>query len=243
MTTIEIVIAGFGLLVAGVVKGTTGLGYASCAMPFLVFAFGMKPAMIIVILPSLATNVSLAIATGQVRKTVTRFRWLYLTIPPGIAVGIYILERVNQTVSIRAFGIVTVGYAIMALTRPRLRLPVRFEAPLQWPTGFLNGVVTGLTGAQVMPLFPYVMALQLDPNLTVQVVNLAVLIASTSLAIGLIVSGALTPQLFVASVIALIPALAGVELGNCIRSRIPVQHFRTLALAALLMLGALMLTR
>ena len=243
MTIIAIVTAIFGLLMAGVVKGTTGLGYASCAMPFLVFDFGLKPAMSIIILPALATNISLAFATGHLRETVTRFRWLYLTMLPGIAVGIYLLDRVSPSVAVRVFGIVIVGYTIVALAKPRLSLPARFETPLQWPVGFLNGIVTGLTGAQVMPLFPYVMALQLDADRTIQVVNLAVMVASTSLAIGLIGTGTLTPDLFFASVIALIPALVGVEIGNRVRSRIPAQNFRRLALATMLLLGLLMLWR
>ena len=242
-TLIAMATAGFGLLIAGVIKGTTGLGYASCALPFLVVVFGLKPAMSIIILPVLATNFSLAFATGHIRETVTRFRWLYLTMLPGIVVGIYLLERVDQSVSVGILGAVMIAYAVLALLRPRLCMPARLELSLQWPTGFLNGVVTGLTGAQVMPLLPYVMALQLDADRTVQVVNMAVLIASTLLAIGLIGNGVLTPPLFMASVVALIPALAGVELGNQIRNRIPVENFRRLSLATLLLLGVLMLTR
>ena len=243
MTTIAILTAIFGLLVAGVVKGTTGLGYATCALPFLIIAFGLKPAMSLIILPALATNISLAFATGHFRETVTKFRWLYLAMLPGIVVGNYLLDRISQDVSVRVFGCVIIGYAIIALAKPRLHLPARFEAPLQWPTGFLNGVVTGLTGAQVMPLFPYVMALHLDADRTVQVVNLAVTIASTFLALGLIGTGTLTPQLFLASVVALVPALVGIEIGNRVRSRIPAQNFRKYALVTLLLLGMLMLAR
>ena len=30
-----------GLLVAGIIKGATGLGYASCALPFLAMTMGL----------------------------------------------------------------------------------------------------------------------------------------------------------------------------------------------------------
>ena len=236
-------IAGSGLLIAGIIKGATGLGYASCALPFLVMAFGVKASMNIIILPALATNFSLAFATGHVRETLARFRWLYLAMPPGIVLGIYLLNRVSQSVSVRVFAGAIIGYAILALAKPQYRLPSRFEQPLQWPIGFLNGVVTGMTGAQVMPLFPYVMALQLDADRTVQTVNLAVMIASTSLAIGLFGTGTLTPGLFAASLAALLPALVGVELGISLRRRIPVQNFRKLTLSTMLLLGTMMLLR
>ena len=41
-------LAGLGLFLAGIVKGATGLGYSSCALPFLVSAIGLKPAMALV---------------------------------------------------------------------------------------------------------------------------------------------------------------------------------------------------
>src|SRR6185436_20590924 len=53
-------LAALGLFLAGVIKGTTGLGYSSCALPFLVSAIGLKPAMALVLIPAMATNVSVA---------------------------------------------------------------------------------------------------------------------------------------------------------------------------------------
>ena len=243
MAIFEIAVAGVGFFLAGVIKGATGLGYASCALPFLVISFGLKPAMCIVILPALATNIQLAFAAGHFRETIAKFRWLYLTMLPGIVVGIYFLNIMNQSLSVQIFGFVIVTYALLALGKPQFRMPSYLEAPLQWPTGFLNGVVTGLTGAQVMPLFPYVMSLQLDSDRTVQVVNLSVMIATTALAVGLISTGVLTPELFFVSLIALVPALIGTEIGNRVRSKIPAQNFRRLALLTLLLLGTLMLMR
>ena len=243
MALAPVVIAGFGLLLAGAVKGATGLGYASCALPFLVLALGLKPAMGLVILPAIATNISLAFATAHFRETVTRFRWMYVTMLPGIGVGIWLLLWVSQLLAVRFLGLIIVAYAVLALSRPGLSLPSYLEAPLQWPTGFLNGVVTGLTGAQVMPLFPYVMALQMDSDRTVQAINLAVMIASTVLAIGLVGTGILTPPLFAASVAAVVPALIGVQLGNRARQIVPVAQFRKIALLTLLLIGILMLWR
>ena len=52
MTLSELAIVVFGLTIAGVIKGATGLGYASCALPFLVMVLGLKPAMGLVMLPA-----------------------------------------------------------------------------------------------------------------------------------------------------------------------------------------------
>ena len=50
------VLAALGLLIAGFVKGATGLGYATCALPFLVAAIGLKAAIVIVPIPAMAAN-------------------------------------------------------------------------------------------------------------------------------------------------------------------------------------------
>jgi uncharacterized membrane protein YfcA len=42
MDMAQIALAALGFLLAGVIKGTTGLGYSSCALPFLVSAVGLK---------------------------------------------------------------------------------------------------------------------------------------------------------------------------------------------------------
>ena len=235
--------AALGLFVAGIVKGATGLGYSSCALPFLVMAVGLKPAMAIVIAPALATNVSLSLTIGNLRETVGRFKWLYLTMLPGIVLGVWLLAWIRVELAVQILGSVIIGYVALALARPALAIPARLEALLQVPTGFLNGVVTGLTGAQVMPLFPYIMALHLDPQVTVQAVNLAVTIATTVLAVGLLQTGIMTPELLALSVAAIVPALVGVELGNRARALIPADKFRRVVLLALSLVGGLLLMR
>lgn len=243
MDAASIAIAATGLFVAGVVKGATGLGYSSCALPFLVLAVGLKPAMAIVIAPALATNISLSLSLGNLRETTARFKWLYLAMLPGIALGVWLLVWVPVALAVQLLGAIIIAYVILALARPALAIPARLEAPLQWPTGFLNGVMTGLTGAQVMPLFPYIMALHLTPDATVQAVNLAVLIATTVLAVGLLQTGIMTPDLVAFSIVATVPALVGVELGNGARARIPAAQFRRIVLVTLAFVGAVLLAR
>jgi uncharacterized protein len=232
-----------GLFVAGIIKGATGLGYASSALPFLVMAVGLRPAMAIVILPVMATNVGVALSAGHFWETARRFQSLYVAMLPGIVIGIWALQQVDQAVAVRVLGAVMALYGILALMRPAWHLPRAWEAPLQVPTGFLNGIVTGLTGAQVMPLFPYMLSLKMNVERTVQAVNLCVLIATSVLGVGLIVGGIMTQELFAYSVLGTVPALAGVAIGNDIRQRLQPEQFRRAALFTLLTLGATMLMR
>lgn len=238
-----VLVAIFGLGVAGVVKGATGLGYASCALPFLVLAFGLQPAMAMVIAPAIATNIGLALTAGHFAETVRRFYLLYAMMVPGIIAGVQCLAWVPQQNATRLLGVVIVTYAMIALSKPNMILRPSLEVPLQAPTGFFNGLLTGLTGAQVMPLFPYVMSLRLDPDRTVQTVNIAVLLSTIALGGSLAGSGLMTASEFFLSVAGTIPALIGVWIGNRARRYLPQDRYRQLALTTLLLLGTLMLLR
>ena len=44
----QIALGAMGLFLAGFVKGATGLGYSTCALPFLVAAIGLRSAIVIV---------------------------------------------------------------------------------------------------------------------------------------------------------------------------------------------------
>ena len=232
-----------GLLLAGIVKGATGLGYATCALPFLVAGLGLRPAMAIVLLPALATNVAVALTTGHLAETVRRFRRLYAAMVPGIAIGIALLVWISQSAAVKALGGLVVAYAVWTLLRPQMQLSRAAALHLQVPVGFLNGVLTGLTGSQVIPLFPYMMSLDLDPARLVQAINLAVLLCSLILAAGLGAAGIMTPELLGLSVLAVAPALSGVGIGSRLRSSIPADGVRRLVLMVLLLMGASMILR
>ena len=244
MDWLLISIASTGLLLAGVIKGTTGLGYASCALPFLVVAVGLKPAMALVLVPAMATNISVAMTAGHFTEIVRRFMPLYVAMVPGIAAGLCILLWLGtSSVAVSVLGGAIVGYATLSLLRPQLALSGYAERVLQIPTGFANGVLTGLTGSKVMPLFPYMMALDLDPNRMVQAINLSVMLASIVLALGLFATSIMTLPLFAASVLAILPALIGVEIGRRVRVHIPATQFRKCVLIVLLLMGLLLIAR
>ena len=238
-----LLIAGLGLFLAGIVKGATGLGYASCALPFLVSAVGLKPAMALVLVPAMATNVTVAFTAGHLEEIARRFSPLYVAMLPGIVVGICLLLWISQSAAVHTLGLIIIGYVLLTLVRPKFSLSQSRERMLQIPTGFLNGVLTGLTGSQVMPLFPYMMSLNLDPNRLVQAINLAVMLASLFLALGLLATGIMTGPLLGASLLAVLPALIGVEVGTRARKRIPVSQFRFVVLLVLLLTGVLMIVR
>ncbi len=232
-----VVVAVSGLFFAGVLKGATGIGYSSCALPFLVASLGLKDAIVLVVAPAMASNVAVLFTTGRLGCSLKRFWPFYLATLPGICVGVLLLASADKRIATQMLGVIICGYAILALLRPSLALAPAMAQRLQVPAGFLNGLLTGFTGSQVMPLMPYMLALHLEPALLVQAVNVAVVIASAFLGAGLWITGQMSAPDLSVSVLAIAPALVGVQLGCWARRHIPAARFKSSVLGVLLMIG------
>lgn len=243
MDPVLLAVAAFGLFFAGVVKGTTGIGYSSCALPFLVPVVGLQTAIVLIVMPAILSNVFVALNAGHFREIVTRFWPLYLATPIGIVIGVAFLSSIDQRLAIAVLGFVIVAYAAISLAQPNLSLREPWDRILNAPVGFFTGLLTGLTGSQVMPLLPYMMALHLEPNRLIQAINLAVTITSIFLGAGLMLSGLMDIPTLGLSLFAVIPALVGVSLGNRARNLLPVLFFRRLMLLVLLAIGIMFIFR
>jgi uncharacterized protein len=239
--TIAFVIA--GLLLAGLIKGTTGIGYSSCALPFLVAALGLKPAVSLLVVPAIATNFMVVVSTPHLQSTAKHFWPLYLATVPGIAAGVYLLTSIDQLLATRILGFMIVAYGAHSFLKPEYRLPESWGPPLRAPIGFLNGFSAGLTGAQVMPLIPYMLALRMEPDRFVQGVNTAVIVASLCLGAGLMAFQVMSMNMLYLSLAATIPALVGVQAGTWCRSRIDERNFRQLVILVLTAIGIMLLLR
>ena len=192
----------------------------------------------------MATNVTVAFTAGHFVETWRRFANLYVAMLPGIAVGVYLLMWIAQAFAVKTLGIIVIAYASMTLASSSdADIEVCREGPSS-PYRVREWRSYGLTGSQVMPLFPYMMSLDLDPSRLVQAINLAVTVASVFLAIGLIYAGIMTPELMGVSILAIVPAIVGTQLGT----RTSLAHsrqsqFRSVVLYVLLATGRLLLVR
>ena len=235
--------AAFGLFFAGVIKGASGLGYSSCALPFLAAAIDVKTAIVLVVIPAMVSNLALIWTAGHCREMLGRFWPFYLATLPGIVLGIHGLSTFDARTTEIVLGLLISGYALYSIVRPPVAMPVQYQGPVQMPAGLLNGFLTGLTGSQVLPLLPYMLSLQLDPARMVQAVNLSVTLASAFMAVGLLTAGLMTLPTLGFSVLAILPAIAGIYLGSLVRGQIPSAHFKTLVLVVLGCIGLALMLR
>lgn len=232
-----------GLLLAGVIKGATGIGYSSCALPFMAAAFGLKTAVAILVVPAMASNILLVRSAGRVRATLAQFWPLYIATLPGIVAGVGLLSMVDQGQAAKVLGIIIVAYGLQQLASPGVSLATGAGVGWQLPVGLTNGFLTGLTGSQVIPLLPYLMSLGLGTSHFVQAVNLAVITASAFFGACLVTYGIAEPQMLLFSAAAVVPALLGVQIGTWCRAAIDEAKFRRLVVLVLIAIGASLVLR
>jgi len=225
-------------LVAGFVKGTTGLGFSTTALPLLVLVFGLEASLPLVIIPSITSNLIVMRSAGHVREMLSRCWPLCAGAVPGLVLGLTLLTTLSPTHATTGLGVVLVLYCTFALGRPNLHLPMRLAKPLFVPVGLVNGLLNGLTGSQVMPVVPFLMALQLTPDRFIQASNIFFTTSSLVMATGLATIGFFPPMTATISVAGLLPVFLGVHMGTGVRGLLSASTFRTAVLLVLIAAGA-----
>jgi uncharacterized membrane protein YfcA len=128
-------------------------------------------------------------------------------------------------------------YALSGLCLPTLRVGRRSENLLGPLCGLLTGVITSATGVFVIPAVPYLQALGLSRDELVQALGLSFTVSTLALAGGLLWRGALGGGELSASLLALIPAMLGMWLGQSLRQRISALWFKRVFFVGLGVLG------
>lgn len=225
-------------LLAGLVKGVIGLGLPTVAMGLLGLAMPPAEAAAMLLVPSLVTNVWQLLTGPRFGGLVRRLWPMMLGIACGTLAGSGVIASPAAHAATAGLGAALLLYGIMGLARPRLRVPPVAE-PWAGPlVGVMTGLVTGATGVFVIPAVPYLGSLGLERDDLVQALGLSFTVSTLALAGGLALHGALPLAATSASLLALVPALAGMSLGGWLRARVRPATFRLCFFLGLLALGA-----
>ncbi len=239
--TLAIIIVTF--ILAGFVKGVTGLGLPTVALALLTALLGLSQAMVLMLAPSLITNIWQAFA-GKALVEIIRRQWLLLSL--GSAATIItasFLSSLDTSILAALLGVVLCLYAGISLLLPQVKPPGRNETWLSPLIGLTTGILTGLTGTFVVPSVLYFQSLGLSRNVLIQTMGIWFFIATVSLGAGLKNNGFMSQELAQLSFLAVIPALLGMWLGQQVRAKIPEQKFRTIFFTTLLALGIYIIIR
>ena len=230
-------------LAGGLVKGVIGLGLPTVAMGLLGLAVPPAQAAALLLVPSLVTNLWQLLA-GRCLGALLRRLWpMLLGIVAGTLAGSGVIAGTSGHAATAALGAALILYGFVGLAKPRLRIPSRAERWVGPLIGTATGLVTGATGVFVIPAVPYLAALGLERDALVQALGLSFTVSTFALAAGLALHGALPFAATGASLLAVLPALAGMALGGLLRTRVRPATFRLCFFVGLLALGTELLWR
>jgi uncharacterized protein len=126
-------------VLAGAVKGIVGFGMPTVAIGLLTATVGLAPAMALMVLPTIVTNVWQGLVGGALSEILRRFWPLLLTCCLGIWAGVAILARTDPELLSALLGLVLCLYAGLGLARVHLPPPGRRERWLSPLLGAANG--------------------------------------------------------------------------------------------------------
>ena len=230
-------------VLAGFIKGVIGMGLPTVAMGFLTLLMPPSEAATVLILPSFVTNVW-QLAAGPRLVALLRRLWpMQLAAALATIAAARWLGSVNSAAAVTGLGAALVLYALVSLAPLRLELPASAEPWVGPLVGAATGIVTALTGVFVLPAVPYLQALRLDPEDLVQALGLSFTVSTLALAVALAADGQFQAPHLGASLLGLLAALAGMWLGQALRTRMRPATFRLWFLLGLMGLGAHLMLR
>jgi uncharacterized membrane protein YfcA len=237
VTTQQIIFGLAVFLLAGTVKGLVGLGLPTITIALTSLVLPLPEAIALIALPTIFTNVWQAAVGGKFRVILRRQWPLIAPLAVALYLTMWLVGQKGPNWAFLVLAAVLVAYSALGLLRIRLHIHADLEKPLAPVIGVVSGFVAGLVGVPVVPLMPYLQGLDIKPAELVQTLGVVLCATSLTLTVSLLNFGLLDGWRAVVSAIAVLPAVAGMWVGQAIRNRLSVEQFRLAVFWALLLTG------
>lgn len=228
---------------AGFVKGVTGMGLPTVAMGLMSIFMPLPVAAALLVIPSFVTNVLQLFSGPSVREIISRLWLMMLLIVAGTIAASSLLISINPARAAFGLGAALIVYAIFAMISPSLTVSKAREKWLSPVVGGLTGLITGATGVFVMPAVPFLQSLRFNKDELVQALGLSFTVSTVALATGLYLHNVFKVEQVPQSFLSVFPALAGMWMGQKLRTRISTRRFRQCFLLFLIVLGMELISR
>lgn len=228
-------------VVAGMVKGVIGLGLPTISMALLGSMMSPADAAALLIVPSLVTNAWQLLPLRELAGVLGRLAPMQIGVVAGTLAGTWMLGAPVGRWAVVCLGAMLIAYATYGLAGARMTVSPRLERWAGPLVGASTGLVTAATGVFVVPAVPYLQALGLRRDALMQAMGLSFTVSTLALAAGLCLESRLPGAVVGQSSLMLLPALAGMTIGQRVRERISQARFRLCFLVSLMLLGGYMI--
>lgn len=227
----------FVYVLAGLVKGTIGIGLPTAAISLTAQFTDPRTAISLVIMPMLLTNAWQVWRTREHTHRALQFLPLAVSMAITIAVFAFLAPAVSIGVVTFLLGLTIVLFALVSLARVIPELNAKFNLHAQLASGVSAGIVGGITGVWAPPIVIFMSAVRTDKTTFVAVAGVLLFLGSLVLGISYAAVGLVSPGQALASLLLVLPALVGFGIGERIRNRLDEAVFRRVVLWFFLLMG------
>src|SRR5205085_6863258 len=126
------------LIVAGLLKGTIGVGMPVVALPLLSLFIDVKSAAMLLSMPLIFSNLPQALEGGKTGRCLVQLMPVILGTIPGVFLGVRVLLALDADMARTIAGLVLMGVGGVTLLAPKLQLQSRLVLPTGITFGFFG---------------------------------------------------------------------------------------------------------
>ena len=230
------------VLIAGLLQGALGFGFPFVATPLIALVSDMRTAIVLVLLPTLATICVALFTSGPLRATLARFWMMPLYMILGSAAGTWVFVSAPDAPYSLVLALLTLFYlSLDRLGRAEWAVVKRNERAFAPLSGLTAGIFEGTANVAAPPLIILYLSLSLTPTMLVQALNICFLAGKTTQFTVLTLRGGVGMDEWLATLPLVAIGVAGSFVGVRIRNRIDAATFRLWVKRALFAIALVLL--
>lgn len=212
------------LAVGSFAKGITGIGLPVIAVPLMAAFIGVEEAVVVMVLPTLVSNLWLIWAYRRSAPSTDRLRGFLLLGVAGAAAGTWLLANASPRALSLLLALWLAAYLLVLLRGQSVSLP---KHPAFGPViGLVAGTIQGATGISAPIIAPYLTGIGLLRGGFVFTITLAFTLFSLAQIAAILHYGLLTPARLVESMAAILPVALFMPLGIAAGRRLSERGFQ-----------------
>lgn len=232
------------LAFAGMVQGALGLGFPMLATPMIAAVTDMRTAVILVLLPCVATTVTNIVLSGQFLPTLKRYWFMPLCMLAGAGIGARLFVAFPAfPYALLLAGVILAYLYLDHLGRVQWAFVSQHRVACGLFFGFLAGLSEGTANIAAPPLLMYLLSLNLDRMTFVQVLNLCFTVGKPTQMAVLTIEGGVTWTQWAATLPFAAIATATAVFGISIRDRIDAASYRRWLLRLLFVIALVLIVQ
>jgi uncharacterized protein len=230
-------------LVAGFVKGALGFGLPVVSITLLPFLVPVETALALNALVIMTTNLQQIFQAGGTREAFGAAWPMMLGMALMVPVGALFTVGISTPVLMILLGSFVLLFVISSFVNPALRVPHGWERRIGFALGLVSGFVGALTSSPGPIFVMYVVSLHLARPVYMAALGFIMTLFGFVVTASYVWVGVVRWEHVAPGVLATVPAMLGMWLGNATGRRLGVAAFRKVVLVLLGCLAALMIER